>query len=185
MEKISSDSILDIAKYLTDFKCNCSIHSCLTPLLVNRYYRDSIITFINKKKSKIIKEKCYNKRQFINDLINTRVFNKSYPDNYGFPSGALVTLISQLSEWKCMTHPPKGIIISEIGRIEWWYKIKNVCCNLANANSLHSNIRKTATLHADTPQELTHLLQLMTNFGLTVNYNYHNCCSGKGIMWEL
>lgn len=185
MEKISSDSILDIAKYLTDFKCNCSIHSCLTPLLVNRGNRDIIIQYLKDKKREILNEKCYKKRQFINDLINTGVFDKSYPDNYGFPSGALVTLISQLSEWKCMRHPPKDIIISEIGRIEWWYKIKNVCCNLANANSLHPNIRKTATLHADTPQELTHLLQLMVKFGLKVNYNYHKCCSGKGIMWEL
>ena len=76
-----------------------------------------------------------------------------------------------------MRHPPKDIIISEIGRIEWWYKIKMFVANLANANSLHPNIRKTATLHGDTPQELTQLLQLMVKFGLKVNYNYRNCCS--------
>jgi hypothetical protein len=185
MKKISRDTILDIAKYLTDFKCNCSIHFCLTPLLINIYNRDVIIGYLKDKKEKILNEKCYKKRQFINDLINTRVFNKSYPENYGFPSGALGTLISQLFEWKCMTHPPKDIIISETGRIEWWGKIKRVCRNLANANSLHPNIRKTATLHADTPQELTQLLKLMVKFGLTVKYRYHNCCSDKGIMWEL
>ena len=185
MKKISSDIILYIAIYLTDFKCNHCIHSCLTPLLINKYNRDVITGYLKDKKKKMLNEKCYNKRQFINDLINTGVFIKSYPENIGFPSGALVTLISQLSEWKCMRHPPKDIRISEKGKKEWWSKIRNVSINIKNANNLHQNVSKTITLHANTPQELTMLMQLMVKFSLTINYDYRTCCLGKGITWIL
>ena len=185
MEKISSDSILDIAKFLTDFECSCSIRYCLELLLLNKSYRSVIIKYFEKKK-----EKCYKKQQFIDDLKKTGVFNKPYPENYGFPSGTLDTLISQLPEWDCMTRISNDIIISEIGKKEWWYKIINVCRNLANANKTNIydfslNKEKTITLHANTPQELTKLLELMDKFGLCIKYRSHICCSGKGLTWKL
>tara|TARA_B110000967_G_scaffold187668_1_gene209780 strand:+ start:221 stop:673 length:453 start_codon:yes stop_codon:yes gene_type:complete len=128
---------------------------------------------------------CLKPKDFLDSLIGTRVFDRSYPENYGYPDGALKDVTHTVKDWKCMTHLPKEIVINEKVQKEWYKKIIYISRQLAQSNRVHRNIRKSVTVHFDTPQELTKFMKFMVKLDLIMNYSYHTCCSGNGIMWNL
>ena len=183
MEYLPEDIILHIVFYLTEFKCGRAIHENTTPLIVSKVYYRIIKNYI--KYRKIDTKICLNPRIFIDDLINTGVFSKSYPENYGYSKGSLVRLINTLSDWKCITHPPDSIKISEKGRKEWPKKIKQISRQLLSQQKDICVFGKSITVHFDTAKELPIFMEFMVRLGLNMNYDFHTCCSGKGIMWKL
>jgi len=185
MNKLSADTSYQILFYLIDAKCICclNIYENLKPILVNKFYYGLMIEFIKMKRLET--NICFKPKDFLNSLIGTRVFDRSYPENYGYPNSTLVSIINKLKDWKCMTHPPKGIVINEKVKKEWYEKIKYMSRQLSQSNSAYRNIQKSVTVHFDTPQELTKFMIFMVKLDLIMNYSYHTCCSGNGIMWNL
>ena len=113
MNNLSEDTSYQILNFLIDTSCLCclAIQENVKPLLVNKFYHNLLIKFIKIKKLET--NICLKPKDFLDSLVETRVFDKSYPENYGYPNNTLVSIIHKLKDWKCMIHPPKGIVINE------------------------------------------------------------------------
>ena len=72
----------------------------------------------------------------------------------------------QFSSLVTPSHPPKGIVINETVNKEGYRKIKYISRQLAQSNRAHRNIRKSVTVHFDSPEELTKFMHFMVNLDL-------------------